>query len=343
MPYRVRFFNELAKDCDLTVLYERKKSGNRDSKWSNNEMAKYHVKYLDGINIGNESAFSLRILKYILGKYDAIIVGCYNSPVQMFAIIVMKLFHIPYILSTDGEVFLRGKGVKTKIKKFFLAGAEKYLVAGEESAESLKTIAGSKQIIPYYFSSLTKSELKKNAEYIGAREANTILVVGQYFGYKGMDIALQVAKMDSVHKYKFVGMGNRTELFVKGHQVEKGGNIEVIPFLQKEELEREYRSCKMLVLPSRQECWGLVVNEAASFGTPIVSTWGSGAAVEFLSDQFPQYLAIPGDTEALYNCIKELAGTENKEYSRYLVEKSQKYNIEESVKLHRYACGIMED
>jgi len=49
------------------------------------------------------------------------------------------------------------------------------------------------------------------------------------------------------------------------------------------ELEEEYKTCAMLVLPTRQECWGLVINEAASFGMPIVSTWGSGAAVEFLS------------------------------------------------------------
>ena len=26
VPYRVSFFNEFAKHCDLTVLYERKKS-----------------------------------------------------------------------------------------------------------------------------------------------------------------------------------------------------------------------------------------------------------------------------------------------------------------------------
>ena len=34
VPYRVSFFNEFAKHCDLTVLYERKKSDNRDENWA---------------------------------------------------------------------------------------------------------------------------------------------------------------------------------------------------------------------------------------------------------------------------------------------------------------------
>ena len=40
VPYRVRFFNELSKKCDLTVLYERSQSGNRnnDFKMANQAM-----------------------------------------------------------------------------------------------------------------------------------------------------------------------------------------------------------------------------------------------------------------------------------------------------------------
>ena len=93
----------------------------------------------------------------------------------------------------------------------------------------------------------------------------------------------------------------------------------------------------MLVLPSRQECWGLVINEAASFGTPIVSTWGSGAAVEFLADKYPQYLAKPGDSESLYHCIRSLVNSKDQqEYRQYLLQKTKQYSIERSVEAHRY-------
>lgn len=78
----------------------------------------------------------------------------------------------------------------------------------------------------------------------------------------------------------------------------------------------------------------MVVNEAASFGTPIVSTWGSGAAVEFLSEAYPQYLAKPGDAASLYKCIKKCLESDNTSYSEYLRMKSEEYSIEISVQKH---------
>lgn len=340
VPYRTAFFNLLAKHCELTVVYERERSANRDKNWTESVQRNYNVEYLGGLKVRNENGFSLKILKYISGKYDCVIVGCYNSPIQMFAITIMRLFKLQYILNVDGEVFLDGKGIKNRIKRFFLSGASKYLCAGERSAESLKVVANNKPIIPYYFSSLTAEELIANGKNQGERN-NTVLVVGQYFDYKGMDIALEAARKNTDIKYKFVGMGKRTELFLKENHAENEKNIEFIPFLKKQDLESEYKKCAMLVLPSRQECWGLVINEAASFGMPIVSTWGSGAAVEFLADKYPQYLALSDNADQLYQCIKRLMDdVEVKEYERYLIEKTKLYSIEKCVQAHLDACEI---
>ena len=334
VPYRVRFFNELAKYCDLTVLYEREKSTTRNATWAKSEESRYAMKYLHGINIGGENAFSLKILKEITKNYDVIIVGCYNSPVQMMAILAMRLMGISYFVNLDGEVFISNNGLKSWLKRFFLTGADCYLVAGEKAAQSLGNILEEKKIVPYFFSSLSQEEIRNHKSLAQKTNRNDIiLVVGQYFDYKGMDVALDAARLDSSLRYKFVGMGTRTELFVKEHDIPE--NVEIIPFLQKEDLEKEYRNCAMLVLPSRQECWGLVINEAASFGTPIVSTWGSGAAVEFLADKYPQFLAEPGDANSLYQCIRILLDSNDLDaYGTYLLEKSKSYTIEQSSKIH---------
>ena len=148
-----------------------------------------------------------------------------------------------------------------------------------------------------------------------------------------MNVTFRVACMDSSIRYKFVGMGKRTELFLKemGNMPE---NVKVIPFLQKSDLEEEYRRCSLLLLPTRQECWGLVVNEAASFGTPIVSTWGCGAAMEFIGDGYPQFLAKPGDANSLLECVRTCLKADNSEYTAFLKEVSKKYSIERSVDAH---------
>lgn len=340
VPYRVRFFNELAKYCDLTVLYERERSANRNQAWAGSVQHNFHVKYLKGLKIGNENAFSLEILKEVFSKYDSIIVGCYNSPVQMLAILMMRLLRIPYILNMDGEPFLSGDGFKKKLKRFFASGAEKYLVAGERSAESLRNaLGGEKEIIPYYFSSLSEQEIAEHRLSAGQDRNDTILVVGQYFDYKGMDVALEAARMDLSLRYKFVGMGNRTELFRQEHEIPE--NVELIPFLQKQELEEEYKKCAMLVLPTRQECWGLVINEAASFGMPIVSTWGSGAAVEFLTEKYPQCLAEPGNPLSLQRAIATMVEEDKEKYRMHLLQKSVGYSIEANVRMHLQACNIV--
>ncbi len=332
VPYRVRFFNKLSKICDLTVLYERRISSNRDNDWAFSENITYKIEYLDGIKIGNEYSFSLRILNVISKGWDLVIVGCYNSKVQIMAIVAMRLLNIPFAINIDGEPFI-DNSIKGKIKKCILHGAKVYLTAGENSAKSLRYYLGDNSLIkPYYFSSLSIAEIQRN-NYIDSQRNKTVLVVGQYYDYKGMDVAFKVACKDCSIHYKFVGMGNRTEKFLQDF----GGvptNIEVIPFLSKEQLEEEYKTCGMLLLPSRQECWGLVVNEAASFGMPIVSTWGSGAAVEFLGSKYTQYLAKANNVDELYHCLKQSFNVDNTQYAEYLKKKSQAYSIEKSVEVH---------
>ena len=335
VPYRIEFFNKLSKKCDLTVLYERKKSSNRDEKWTKSIKSSFKKEYLNGIKIKNEYSFDLKIFKYLFSKYDVIIIGCYNSLIQMLAILVMRLLHKKYILNLDGEIFIDKKSFKGKIKKFFLKGAYSYLVAGEETANSLNSIINSNRIYSYYFSSLTKKELISNSKQINKNINNTILVVGQYYDYKGLDIALECAKINQNISYKFIGMGKKSlELKSKIKEL-KLNNIEVIPFLEKNDLYNEYKKCKMLVLPSKQECWGLVINEAASFGTPIVSTTGSGAAIEFLKNKYSIFLAKPNNSKDLYEKIIRLMNYKDiDDYKKYLLEKSKKYSIEQSVKIH---------
>ena len=330
VPYRVRFFNQLSRCCDLTVLYERSKSDSRNEIWSKSFKDDYKKIFLDGKKIGEESSFSFKILKYIFAKYDVIIIGCPESRVQRFAIIFMKLFRIKYIINMDGESFLKDEGIKNKIKILLLRGAEKYIVAGEKCAKTLSSLisVSERNIIPYYFSSLSNAEIRDASSNNEKRE-DYILIVGQYLPYKGLDIAVKIARSMPMQKFKFVGTGAKTGLFIEECDLSSCKNIEVVPFLQKKELNDEYKKCKCLIFPSRQECWGLVINEAAAFGTPIISTYGSGAAIEFLNDD---YLAVPDNIDDIKSKLVDILNKDNMEYSKYLMDKSKKYSIEISVK-----------
>lgn len=330
VPYRSEFFNQLSEKVDLTVLYERKKSSNRDESWSKSTKSKYKIKYLNGFKIKNEYSIDLQIIKHVFSKkYDTVIMGCYNSPSQMLAILCMRLLKKKYILNIDGEYFLEGNSIKQRIKRFLIKGADKYLIAGEQSAKNLSKIISQNKIFTYYFSSLTKKELEKNATKQNKNINNSVIVIGQYYDYKGLDMALQVAKLDQNLKYKFIGSGKRSSLLEEKVKEMNLNNVEVIPFLQKKQLYKEYQNCLCMFLPTKQECWGLVVNEASSFGCPIISTYGSGAAVEFLKEKYRNYLSNYNDIEGIYTNIKEiLENLKTKKYKEYLINCSKKYSIE---------------
>ena len=332
VPYKVKFFNELSKKTELTVIYERTASSNRDETWAKSVDANYKRVFLKGIKCGNENALSLGFIKYLRRSYDEIIISCINSPVQVLAILYMRFKKIKYTVSLDGEQFIEGNSIKNTLKKFIINGADKYYTAGEKSASTLSEIVDTDNIKPYYFSPMSEDELGEHAATENNRE-KYVLIVGQYFDYKGLDVAVKVAREDSSINYVFVGMGKRTELFVRELKVEDS-NITVIPFLQKPELNKQYCKASVMLLPSKKECWGLVINEAASFGTPIVATEGSGAAVEFLKDNYPQYLKKNDDIKGLYLAIKDLLANENQQYSLFLKKKSSQYSIERMVEVH---------
>lgn len=325
VPYRVRFFNELAKYCRLTVLYESRGAQKRNVQWAKGEEKRFRVCY-----------FSRDLGEIFRVRWDVIILGCYQTPLQILTAVFLRLGNIPFLINLDGEPFAKGKGWKEKGKRFLLSLGTAYLIAGERTAKSLQGLVGEKRVTPYLFGSLWERELEAHCR-TGPARSDTILVVGQYFPYKGLDVALEAARRDPSHCYRFVGMGKRTAKFLREQQIPE--NVEILPFLQKETLEAEYRRCALLVLPSRRECWGLVVGEAASFGTPVVSTWGSGAAVEFLAERYPQYLAQPGDAESLLQCIRRCLSEDAAEYGRYLQEKAAQYSIERSVQDHLTALG----
>lgn len=335
-PYRISFFNELSKKCTLDVLYEFSYNSSRSDQWITEKTKSVNCIFLDRFNCKNKITKYFKALSILLSGYDEIILGCYNTQIQMFCIFLLRLLRKKYILNFDGELFFNGNDFKSLAKKFFIWGAKSYLIAGESAKKNLEREVGVKNVFSYSFSSLTDEELLRNeAQSKSIKRDKTVLVVGRYFDYKGLDIAVKAAKLDPSIQWKIIGMAPREKIFIAKQKTYEADNIEVIPFLHKEKLFEEYCKCGVLVMPSRQECWGLVINEAASFGTPIVSSKGCGAAVDFLHNSpYSTYLVENNTPEEILKKVKQCLSESNDEYSEFLLKKSKEYSIENYVKQH---------
>ena len=140
-PYRVDFFNELGKYCELTVSYEERPEDqkHRDSSWFNTNFENFTVVYLKpSIRKNGHTLLSMQIVDEIRKKYDAIIVGVYSTGTSILAIQYMIAKKIPYYIETDGGIAKDGKGFNEKIKKYLIGHAKGYFSPSRSSDEYLR-------------------------------------------------------------------------------------------------------------------------------------------------------------------------------------------------------------
>lgn len=160
-PYRVDFFNEFGRYCDLTVIFEKNTSDERDKSWLNYQIKNFTSIFLKGRSINSDSAFCLSILKYIRNSvYDYIVVTNVSSPTGILAIIFLRAKRIPYWIEGDGGFAKNGNGIKEKLKRYLISGANGYFSTCKTHDEYYMNYGADPQkIYRYPFTSIMKKDL----------------------------------------------------------------------------------------------------------------------------------------------------------------------------------------
>jgi glycosyltransferase involved in cell wall biosynthesis len=321
-PYRIDFFNDLGKLCNLTVLFERKLAKNRNSEWLGKNNKNFEVHFLKGVPMGEDSSLSFHVFKWLKDrKYDLIIVGGYSTPTGMLSIIFLNLINRPYVLNIDGGIIKKDNPIKYLIKKYFISGANYWLSPGESATKYIVHYgAKRKKIYEYPFSSITESDVLSKDELksvdksiirerLGIKEDRVVLMVGQIIYRKGIDLLLNAAKDAKTIGFYVVG-GEATQEYQD--MIDKWGlsNVHFTGFMSKMELNEYYLASDLFVLPTREDIWGLVINEAMSKGLPIITTDKCVAGIELIQNNVNGYIIPSGDKEILSQTIKGLIKNE---------------------------------
>ncbi|MFA5908983.1 MAG: glycosyltransferase family 4 protein [Vicinamibacterales bacterium] len=83
-----------------------------------------------------------------------------------------------------------------------------------------------------------------------------------------------------------------------------------VGFQNQTQLARYYVCADVLVLPSSNETWGLVLNEAMALGLPVVTTTQVGASRDLVVPNHTGYTYQAGDCEDLARLLGALIGDE---------------------------------
>lgn len=160
-PYRTEFFNEFGKYCDLTVLFEKALSDERDISWQKYAFNNFEGIILNGKSTTVDTAFCPSIIKYVKNeKYDHIIISNFTSITGMLLIFYLKTHHIEYFLESDGGFAKDGKGLKEWVKKLVISGAKGYFSTSKEHDKYyLQYGAEANRILRYPFTSVSNNDL----------------------------------------------------------------------------------------------------------------------------------------------------------------------------------------
>ena len=353
-PYRVDFFNELGKLCELTVVFERESAADRNANWKSDKPKYYEEIFLKGINISQDKAFSLSIVKFLdKNKFDVFIIGGYATPTAMLAIEILKSKRIPFILNCDGGIIKNDARLKYKIKKHFISSASSWLSTGENTTQYLLHYGAKKGNINVYpFTSLksedileeilTKEQKQCIRKELDIKEEKVIVSVGQFIHRKGFDILLNACKNVDKNIGIYIIGGEPTEEYIALKEKLKLSNAHFIGFKNKEELKRYYKAADLFVMPTREDIWGLVINEAMSYGLPVITTEKCVAGLELIKSNENGFI-IPTDNEKqLWEKISFIL-SDNKlcnQMSLITLKKIRRYTIENMAKEHEKYLNI---
>jgi len=348
-PYYIGFLNELGKLCELTAVFERGYSSERDPSWK--EFSAPSIKnlvILHGIHTKADMAFCPQITRYLRKeKYDAYILHDPASPTGMWLIWYMKLHKIPFILQSEGGFPGDGKtGIKEKYKRALMSGAQLYLsTMSIEREYFLAYGAEPEKVIRYPFASfyqtdiLTKpktyEEKMKLKKELFIKEKKVIISVGRIIPSKAYDILIEAVKDSDKNVGIYIISGPATPELQSLLDKYKLTNVHFVDFMPKDRLWKYYQMADFLALPTRSDTWGLFVNEAMANGLPVITTKMCVAGLELIEDGVNGYLIDVDDVEDL-KCKIRLLIEDNglcQIMAHNNIEKIHWYSFEEQAKV----------
>ena len=94
------------------------------------------------------------------------------------------------------------------------------------------------------------------------------------------------------------------------------------------------------MLPTREDIWGLVINEAMAYGLPVITTDRCVAGLELVEDGVNGYIVPVNDAASLAEKMLCVLNGDMQQMGRRSLEKIQGYTIENMAQTH---VAILEE
>ena len=264
---------------------------------------------------------SFNNLEKILKKnnYDAILICGWNKILYLKAFFIAKKLGIKTILRVEtnlnSKISLLKKFLKFFILKYYFKFFDYFLYIGSLNIDFYIFHGVPKRKLYYapYFvenkffkKSVNKKKLKKK---LNLNNKKIIIFVGKLIDRKNPYDFLKLAqKFQENKKLHFLIIGNgKLNYYCKNFiNSKKLNNITMMGFLNQKKIRDVYSISDLLVLTSKYETWGLVINEAMASGIPVIATKESGATKDLIKNGVTGYSYNHGNLKELFTQFNKI-------------------------------------
>jgi glycosyltransferase involved in cell wall biosynthesis len=327
------------KNLNINVIYTSKqgifngldRDFNQKFKWDIDLLKGYSYKFLDENSILNKYYEIWKIIKN--GKYDAIWVHGYSHLTHIFSILIAKCYGIPVLIRGETHLGLTKSKIRwylhKKFLKIFFKNIDRLLAIGSKNYQYYVSLGIAQEKIfltPYSVDNkrfsgegLTDEQLKNIRKRYEINCDDMIVLFSSKFTERKRAIdllkAVKLLKEKNIsvnYTVLMVGQGeeySNLEDFVLKNKLE---NVKFLGFRNQAELPDIYAISDIFVLPSMNEPWGLVVNEAMCSASAIIVTDEVGCSSDLVRDGQNGYIYSAGSVPGLTECLEKIISDKEK-------------------------------
>jgi glycosyltransferase involved in cell wall biosynthesis len=263
-------------------------------------------------------------------RFDVLVIGGWSLLATQLAILWARLHRVPYLLISENH-FREDRprwvtAVKAAVLPRIVRPAAGHLVTGTLAREHQVHYGARPDTITVFPNTVDVEEFGRRADALRERrtelrrslqiadDAVVVTQVSRFIPFKGPDEAVDaVGRARSLTSQALhlvlVGSG-RMQGLLESRARELGIAVTFAGWRSGDDLLEAYAATDIFLLLSRREPWGIVVNEAAACGLPLVLTEGVGAAADLLVPGENGELVRSGDTDGQAAAIAKLASDE---------------------------------
>lgn len=354
-PYRVPLFNYLNTFSEHKIKVFFLAETAKHMRWHvDKKTIKFDYEILDGVNIFiPRMEWTVHLNKAVVKKLnsenpDVIVALGYGYPAVITALIWAKIKKRKFVFWSGSTLnSSKSKNFLIKLaKRKFISKCDAYVTYGTKATEYLlhygaeeKKIITSSNTVDVNYWMKKCNELRSHERVLKLRKTflpTNILFVGQLISRKGINTLLDAfRKVQDMHGMKETGLiiagdGMKREQYQQYCLTCNIKNVFFVGYKQQEEIIDYFLVSDIFVLPSSNEVWGLVVNEAMACELPIVCSQKAGVTSDLIIDGYNGYVYDPSDVDSLANSLAKLIRDQNlqKTMAKGAIEKIKKFNIE---------------